>query len=95
MHPKTFFEHSERQIEALLQVYTYLADLNALHSKLKIEKEKDAAEAHQFNTLDAYAHFKCALIQCDVGFRLWTFDVALPKLIALACPSGAKVALCS
>ena len=45
------FEHTEKQIEALLKIYRYLAELNALHSSLKLEKEKDAADTHQFNTL--------------------------------------------
>lgn len=61
------FRHSLNQVDALMLIYQYLADLNMLHSKLKIEKEKNAASEHQHNTLDAYANFQSALCQWDVG----------------------------
>ena len=61
------FRHSLNRVDALMLIYQYLADLNMLHSKLKIEKEKNAASEHQHNTLDAYANFQSALCQWDVG----------------------------
>ena len=86
------FRHSLNQIDALTLIYQYLADLNSLHSNLKIEKETNAASEHQHNTLDAYANFQLALCQWDVGPACWSLDVDLPEVVAQGCPVGASVA---
>lgn len=91
----SIFEHTNKQMDALLTIYRYLAELNALHSSLKIEKERDAATTHQFNTLDAYTSFQSALCQWDVGPDCWVLETDLPELpeiIAQGCPVGATVA---
>ena len=86
------FRHSSNQTDALLLIYQYLADLNMLHSKLKVEKEKNAASERQHNTLDAHANFQSVLRQWDVGPSFWSVDVELPEIVAQGCPVGAGVA---
>lgn len=82
---REILSHTERQIDALHKIYTHLADLDVLHSKLKLEKDKEAAESHQFSTLDAYSYFnKTALSQWNVGTPFWTFETHLPEVVAQA-----------
>lgn len=38
----------DNQIAYLLKVYAYLAELNALYSKLNIEREQHEAEIHKY-----------------------------------------------
>lgn len=73
-------------------IYQYLAELNMLHSKLKLEKETNAASEHQHNTLDAYANFQLALCQWNVGPVYWSLDTDFPEVVAQGCPVGASVA---
>lgn len=61
-------------------------------SKLNLEKEKNAAATHEFNTLDAYSNFKDTLQTWRVSAVGWTLQCELPEVVAQACPCGASIA---
>ena len=86
------FEHSEQQQKALSYIYAYLADLNALHSQLKIEKEREEAANHAHNTLDAIFQYQQHLQNWKLGNAFWKFDCPLVQVVAQACPAGASTA---
>ena len=88
----TISQHSQRQIAALFEVYLYLAELNSLHSLLKLEKEHPSQTQGSNNSVDAFANFQNILSTWSVGEPSWIFHEDLPKVVALACPSGAHIA---
>ena len=89
---ETVFDHSQRQQHVLSTVYRYLAELNALHSKLNLEKEQNAAETHEFNTLDAVSNYQNTLRTWRVSNVGWILRCDLPEVVAQACPCGASIA---
>ena len=85
-------EHSVRQIDSLLSVYLYLAELNSLHSQLKLQKEHPAATQSAHASVDDYANFHAILSTWSIDDAQWCFDSDLPEVVAQACPAGAHIA---
>lgn len=88
----SIFVHSQKQHDALRLIYAYLAELNALHSQLKKEKDKEEAATHVYNTLDAISHYQTHLQTWKLGDASWKFDSPLAPAVAQACPAGANTA---
>ena len=85
--------HSKQQTQVLAHLYAYLADLNSLHSKLKQEKEKRAAETHAYNALEEVTKYQEVLMKWNIEANFWQFDSPLETIIAQACPAGAHTAV--
>ena len=74
-------------------IYAYLADLKSLHKKLKIEREKRAAETHAHNALEEVVKYQEVLMQWKIQENIWKFDSPLETIIAQACPAVAHTAI--
>ena len=85
-------EHSVRQIDSLFSVYLYLAELNSVHSQLKLQKEHPAATQSAHASVDDYANFHAILSTWSIDDAQWCFDSDLPEVVAQACPAGAHIA---
>ena len=66
--------HSKQQTHVLSQLYAYLAGLNSLHKKLKLEKEKRAAETHVHNVLEEVIKYQEVLPQWNIQEHVWQFN---------------------
>ena len=73
----TISTHSKIQIESLLCLYLYLAELNALHSQLKSQKEHPSSDHNMQSSVDAFANYQSILCTWQVPPPIWTFDCAL------------------
>ena len=85
-------EHSKQQIDSLFSVYLYLAELNSLHSQLKLQKEHPVGSQQANASVDEYANFHAILSNWSIGDNPWSFDSDLPEVVAQACPAGAHIA---
>ena len=84
--------HSSVQQQALSEIFAYLSELNALHGALNLEKEKDAAENHEYNSSEAITKIHEILLAWVPDGPLWSCQAELPEVVAHACPSGGQIA---